>query len=529
MNKMENDFLFFSKEPEIISAINSEPILYSNKIQKMKLLIKQERNLVITPSGVYTFHNKKLKKTLKYEDIKALSFSSISNEFIIHRKNQYDFHYLSHDKIKLICCLIRAYDKYMKTPIVLCEIKDKSLKPYVTTKKEKKKDINATRMDKSKIIDTQTFLIDNEQNFVLNKTQTDKGNNISNNINFNFNMGMNNNFKYEVNNINLIFSKEGIINGNNIKEKNFKYRGILGRGKFCKIYLVENSLNKKYYAVKSVNKKILNENYRDKIEKKMKNLFHNFLVNILLCYETNEKVEFFFEYIHNEDLFSHLYYNQKIKNKKINEEDIKFYTASIILVLEYLHKNGIIYRNITPKNILIDKEGYIKLTPFSVENFFNLINIEQKNNNIVINEYTSPEALNNESNLSSDFWNLGVIIYEMIYGIPPFYALDNNNLSEIINKKELKFPKNFYISDELKNLVEKLLEKNFEERLGSDGDIDKIKNHDFFKNFNFEDLINKKMESPYKPSFGNNLKNNNFEEKYNYDDLIKAELIETNL
>ena len=227
---MENDFLLFSKEPEILTQIKSDPILYSNKIQKMgSFLIKQERNFIITPTAIYTFQNKKLKKTLKYEEIQGITFSTLSNEFIIHRKNQYDFHYICTDKTKLICSIIKAYDKYMNKPVVLCEIKEKSLKPYATTKKEKKKDINASRMDESKIIDTQTFLIDNESNKgLLLRSQTAIPS-TSNNLHLRLNTINDNNIINEDNNINLIFSKEG--NSDNFNDKDYKYINIITKGK----------------------------------------------------------------------------------------------------------------------------------------------------------------------------------------------------------------------------------------------------------------------------------------------------------
>ena len=516
---MENDFLLFSKEPEIMAAINSDIILYSNKIQKMSsFLIKQERNLVIAVSAIYTFQNKKLKKKLKYEDIQGISFSTKSNEFIIHRKNQYDFHYLCHDKIKLICCIIKAYDKYMKIPIILCEIHEKSLKAYVTTKKEKKKDINASRMDKTKVIDTQTFLIDNESNKMLTKSQT-VNYNVSKNMNLRINTTDDNNISSidEENKIKIIFCKEW--NTGNINEKDFRYICIIGRGKLSKIYLVENTLNKKFYAVKSINKNNLKEYNKDNIENILKNLNHIFLVNIILCYESNKRIYFFLEYIQNENFFYHIHFLKQ--NEKINEENIKFYAASILLALEYLHKNGIKYRNLSSRNILINKDGYIKITPFSLEQFFHLKTCYK--NEIDKSEYTSPEALKSDEKESSDFWNLGEIIFEMIYGIPPFYSFDNNNLNEIIIKNELIFPKNVDISDDLKNLIEKLLIKNSEERLGYNDDFDSIKNHQFFKDFNFNELMNKKIETPYKPNLEDNMKSKTFEEKYNYEELIKMD------
>ena len=519
---MENDFLNFSKEPEVITAINSEKILYSNKIQKMpSFLLKTERNIVITESAIYTFQNKKLKKTLKYDDIKALTFSSLSNELIIHRKEQYDFYYLCTDKIKLICAIIKAYEKNMKTPIVLCEIKEKSLKSYATSKKEKKKDANMSRMDKNKIIDTQTFLIDHEQKKILSRAQIVINSNTNNIFNLDLDNEDSNNGITKENFFDVIFYK----GNDDISENDLDFINIIGKGKNSKIYLVKNSLNKEYYAVKSIDKNNVEEYNKNKIEKIVKNLNMDFLTNIKLCYETKNRIYFCFEFIQNENLFYHINsQNNNIDNiNDINEDKIKFFSASIILALEYLHKNEIIYRNITPNNILISKEGYIKLTPFSLEQIFNIK--ENTDSNISKNEYTSPEAYNDKPNISSDFWNLGIIIYEMIYGIPPFFSLDKNDLKEMILNKEIKFPEKKNISENLKDLVEKLLKKNWEERLGKDGDVNEIKNHGFFKGFNFDEISNQKMESPFKPNLSEELKNNNSMELYNYEDLIKVELM----
>ena len=116
----------------------------------------------------------------------------------------------------------------------------------------------------------------------------------------------------------------------------------------------------------------------------------------------------------------------------------------------------------------------------------------------------------------------------MIYGVPPFYSFDINNLSQIIEKNGLKFPTDIQISESLKNLIKKLLDKNPDKRLGNNNDFNEIKNQDFFKDFNFDELLNKKIESPYKPYFDINFKNNTFEKKYSYEDLSNSELININ-
>ena len=116
----------------------------------------------------------------------------------------------------------------------------------------------------------------------------------------------------------------------------------------------------------------------------------------------------------------------------------------------------------------------------------------------------------------------------MIYGITPFYSFDVNNLREIIEKNKLNFPEEIEFSESLKNLIVKLLEKDSDKRFGNINDFSEIKNHEFFKGFNFEDLLNKKIEASYKPCLDNDFKNKTFEKRYIYEDLFKMELIDAN-
>ena len=148
------------------------------------------------------------------------------------------------------------------------------------------------------------------------------------------------------------------------------------------------------------------------------------------------------------------------------------------------------------------------------------------------NEYTSPECLSDncsEDAKGGDYWNLGVVIFEMIYGIPPFFTDDPNELKNFIQKTELKFPKNPPISDTTKDLIKKLLNKKSNERLGYNNGFEEIKSHNFFKDINFEDLLNKTMKSPYIPKIGDILEDNKkIEIKYTYEDLLKNGFIYTN-
>jgi serum/glucocorticoid-regulated kinase 2 len=247
-----------------------------------------------------------------------------------------------------------------------------------------------------------------------------------------------------------------------------------------------------------------------------------FLINVHFCFETEERIYFAFPYIQGEEL------SYTIKtNKNFDEEKVKFYSAIIALSLDYLHNNGIDYRFFNSKNIIIDKDGYLKIVPFHIGKIFN-VNNNYKNAKKILekykNEYTPPEIFlddNTQNIKAADWWNLGVIIFEMIYTIPPFIA-DDKDMKNMVTTTELKFPINPKISDNLKDLITKLLNKNYEERLGFQNGLADIKSHEFFKDFNFEELLEKKIEPPYKPTIGDILENNKkIEEKFTYEDLKK--------
>ena len=112
----------------------------------------------------------------------------------------------------------------------------------------------------------------------------------------------------------------------------------------------------------------------------------------------------------------------------------------------------------------------------------------------------------------------------MAYGIPPFYSDDDNEMINIIKNNELKFPKEPKISDNLKDLINKLLKKNYEERLGYKNGIEEIKNHEFFKEFNFDELLEKKITALYKPIIGDiNEGNKKINTNFTFEDLQNFE------
>ena len=157
--------------------------------------------------------------------------------------------------------------------------------------------------------------------------------------------------------------------------------------------------------------------------------------------------------------------------------------------MEHLHKNKIIYRDLKPENILIAEDGYLKLTDFGLSKL--LEENEDKTKSICgTPDYLAPEMFTKQGYTKMvDWWALGVLIYEMLIGIPPFYSKSNLDLFYAIRNKSVKFPS--YISKKAKNLIIKLLRKNPNERLGSKNDSEEIKNHIWFSSINWDQLYYK--------------------------------------
>ena len=159
------DKLNWAKDPEILKAIGKEILYYSNKIVKINHYnISQDRFLVLTDESLYNFQKKKLKRKIEYNKIQGITYSKISSElFVVHGNEvEYDYYFQSHERNLVIKLISKFYEEQTGKPIKLCEANDKTLKNYVTGKKEKKKDSSYSKMDESKIIDTKKFLSENQ-------------------------------------------------------------------------------------------------------------------------------------------------------------------------------------------------------------------------------------------------------------------------------------------------------------------------------------------------------------------------------
>jgi len=145
----------------------------------------------------------------------------------------------------------------------------------------------------------------------------------------------------------------------------FQIIKVLGRGSYGKVCLVEYKPRKEVYAMKGLKKDVLIDQDQIKnviLEKKiLESLQHEFLVGLVCCFQTKERIFLVLPFLRGGELFIHLR-----KNKIFDENRARFYGAQIALALDHLHKLGIIYRDLKPENILMDESGYLKITDFGM-------------------------------------------------------------------------------------------------------------------------------------------------------------------
>ena len=302
----------------------------------------------------------------------------------------------------------------------------------------------------------------------------------------------------------------------------FEIIKIIGRGAVGKIVLVKYNKDGKYYAMKSMRKdQLISEGLADNILVERNILMEGqceFILTLSFFLQTPERIYFICPYIAGGDLFHKLKEDIFFK-----EELVRFYAAQIAVALQHLHDLGIAYRDLKPENILIDEDGYIKLCDFGAS--VKIRGTEKENNFAGSPEYASPEMITYEGHtFMTDWWSFGVLIYELLYGNTPFYNIDKNRMFDLITNGSISYPKyieiegeqkprNYKVSEDAKNLISKLLEKDPGNRLGRKG-LDEIKKHPFFSGINFEDLKKKKLKAHFKPTINKEDPTNNFDEEY---------------
>ncbi|XP_026765197.2 cAMP-dependent protein kinase catalytic subunit alpha-like [Galleria mellonella] len=272
----------------------------------------------------------------------------------------------------------------------------------------------------------------------------------------------------------------------------------LGCGSFGTVFLVRDKVTFVYYAMKAIEKSnVIKKKCLKQVllEKRiLQSVNFAFVITLDFCCKDNLYIYFLLSYEGGGELFALIR-----KLGSLSESLTHFYTAQIVLALEYLHHCSIIHRDVKPENILINESGYIKLADFGFSKI-----VKSRTWTICgTPEYLAPEIVMSKGySYPVDWWALGVLIYEMNAGYPPFYSSDTMKLYEKVFAGQFKTPDT--MTPQCKSLVKGLLEVDPTKRLGSlkTGVYD-IKGHPWFNDTNWDAILHHKMLPPFIPIFKN--------------------------
>ncbi|XP_064604245.1 serine/threonine-protein kinase Sgk1-like isoform X1 [Liolophura sinensis] len=297
-----------------------------------------------------------------------------------------------------------------------------------------------------------------------------------------------------------------------VKPSHFEFLKVIGKGSFGKVLLARHKVEGKIYAVKVLQKQAImkrNEAKHIMAERNvlLKNIKHPFLVGLHFSFQTPDKLYFVLDYVNGGELFFHLQ-----RERYFPEARAKFYSAEIASALGYLHSLNIIYRDLKPENILLDSKGHVVLTDFGLCKE-GIEGMGTTSTFCGTPEYLAPEVLRKQPyDKTVDWWCLGAVLYEMLYGLPPFYSRDTAEMYDNILYKPLRLRTN--VSVNARQILEGLLQKEKEKRLGCKADFKEIRSHEFFADVNWDDLDNKRVDPPYNPNVSGQLDLKHFDPEF---------------
>jgi len=287
---------------------------------------------------------------------------------------------------------------------------------------------------------------------------------------------------------------ENPVSNNTTSLEDFQRLTTLGTGTFARVVLVKQHSNETHYAMKILKKQkvVKFKQVGHTLDEKriLECVSFPFLINMVSHFKDNSNLYMVLEFVSGGELFKHLRYVGKF-----DEAHSRFYAAQVVLALEYLHHIGVIYRDLKPENILVDCMGYIKITDFGYAK-----RVQGKTWTLCgapDSDYLAPEIILMLGYTKAvDWWALGVLLYEMVAGFPPFFAEQSIKLYQNILSGKVRFPRHF--SQDLRDLLKNLLRVEVTKRFGVN-DVNDIKSHAWFSTTDWIAIYQQKAEAPLIP------------------------------
>eukprot|EP00891_Asterochloris_glomerata_P004137 jgi/Astpho2/4137/fgenesh1_pm.00063_%23_46_t len=283
---------------------------------------------------------------------------------------------------------------------------------------------------------------------------------------------------------------------------------VLGTGSFGRVTLAKHRESETVCAVKALSKAHMLKNQQIAHLRAERDVLRMmdfpFIVRMCGCFQDEHCVYFVMEFVAGGEFFRHL------KSRgRLTEDAARFYAAEVLLALEYLHKQSIIYRDLKPENILLDKFGHLRMTDFG---FAKVIGSKRTYTLCGTPDYLAPEIILNKGHGKPvDCWAFGVLLYEMVAGYPPFFDEEVTQTYKKILNGKVPFPQ--HMSTTCRNLITSLLQTDLSKRLGclAEG-IDGIKKHPWFRTIDWVAVLHKRLEPPLKPVVATADDANNFDD-----------------
>ncbi|KAI1393744.1 Pkinase-domain-containing protein [Hypoxylon trugodes] len=269
----------------------------------------------------------------------------------------------------------------------------------------------------------------------------------------------------------------------------------LGTGSFGRVHLVQSKHNQRFYAIKVLKKaqvvKMKQVEHTNDERRMLGEVKHPFLITLWGTFQDPRNLYMVMDFVEGGELFSLLRKSGRFPNPVA-----KFYAAEVTLALEYLHSRNIIYRDLKPENLLLDRHGHLKITDFGFAK-----RVPDKTWTLCgTPDYLAPEVVSNKGyNKSVDWWSLGILIYEMLCGYTPFWDSGSPmKIYENILRGKVKYPA--YVHPDAQNLLELLITPDLTKRLGNlYGGSQDVKNHPWFSEVTWDRLSRKDIDAPYTP------------------------------
>ncbi|KRZ03103.1 cAMP-dependent protein kinase catalytic subunit, partial [Trichinella zimbabwensis] len=273
----------------------------------------------------------------------------------------------------------------------------------------------------------------------------------------------------------------------------------VGTGSYGRVYLARQRDSGKFYALKVMSfRKIVRSKQQNHVlseRKVLEKLNTPFAVKLHWAYHDAKCLYMLLDYVPGGELLSHIRFRKQFTN-----DVARFYAAEIVVALEYLHERGIVYRDLKPENVLIDRHGHIKLTDFG---FAKLLTDRQGQISTWTMcgtpEYLAPEVVTGKGyNQAVDWWSLGILIYEMLSGKTPFEAPTALELYQNIVYGDFKFTRQFERA--ARDIIRKFLRVEKSKRLGNTKEgVLAVKNHRWFVSVNWDLITHRRLQPPINP------------------------------